>query len=80
MEVDRHTVVLYSRGHTNEDTQVVSAEGISEEECRRKCDMVKIMKQKNDLYGSILCEFKLDKITFVKAMEYEAMAVESQHG
>lgn len=40
--------------------------------------MVKVMKQNNYLDGSILCEFKLDKITFGKAMEYEAIAVESQ--
>lgn len=56
------------------------AEGIREEECRRKYDMVKVMKRNNYLDGSILCEFKLDKITFGKAMEYEAIAVESQRG
>ncbi|NXL90779.1 AF10 protein, partial [Alectura lathami] len=35
--------------------------------------------QKSYLYGSILFEFKLGEITFVKATGYEAIVAESQH-
>lgn len=45
-----------------------------------KGDVVEVMNQKIYIYGSILYEFKLGKIAFIKARkEYEVIAVESHH-
>lgn len=43
----------------------------------QKGGIVEVMNQKKYLYGSILYEFKLDKITFIKIREYEVIVAES---
>lgn len=45
----------------------------------QKCSTVEVMNQKKYLYNSILYEFKLDKITFIKIREYKVIDGESHH-
>lgn len=46
----------------------------------QKGGIVGVMNQKKYLYNSILYEFKLDKITFIKIRECEVIVAESHHG
>lgn len=46
----------------------------------QKGDIVKVMNWKKYLYDSVLYEFKLGKIAFIKAREYEVIVVETHHG
>lgn len=43
----------------------------------QKGGIVEVMNRKKYLYGSILYEFKFDKITFIKIREYEVIVAES---
>lgn len=46
----------------------------------QKGGRIEVMNQKKYLYDSILYEFKLDKITFIKIREYEVIVAERHRG